>query len=235
MTSRGQVSPITTLTQSSHSKKPLQGIKKTEERLTSISHAKMGQGKLQSGSNNWTGGKWWGIQMMMPQGTSLSSWTSMPRKNTITMTMMTRQGHSPSGSSPYWWEVAPPSWPSVRPSTNSPLTIGGLWPKSIGIGQWTSSVKASLPKLTSSSRRCKRLRWNGALAKGGLRWPKPIDTSAVSVSDKQGPDTSRTRCEGMYSIKHNNSTVVDMDVHSDEKCGVTSLGSPGHHLTQLPL
>src|SRR5216684_4394685 len=62
MTFNKQVSPKTTLTQSNHSKKPLQGIKKIGGKLTSISHAKMEQGESRNGSKGWTEGRWQGTQ-----------------------------------------------------------------------------------------------------------------------------------------------------------------------------
>ncbi|SRR5713226_5346807 len=98
-----------------------------------------------------------------------------------------------------------------------------------------SSVKALLPKSTSSNKRWKWLRWNEVSAKGDLKQPRLTGTFAASVLVKQEHGTSKTKCKGMYSAKHDDDTVVDVDVHSDEEHGVTSLGSPGHHLTQLPL
>src|SRR5258707_14008384 len=59
-TFKEQVSPEITSTQNDHSKKHPQGTKKIEEKSTSISHAKMGQGELQNGSSGWTEGRWQG-------------------------------------------------------------------------------------------------------------------------------------------------------------------------------
>src|SRR5258708_16179308 len=224
MTFRGQVSPATTLTQNDHSKKPPQGIKKTEEKLTLISHAKMGQGELRSGSNDWMEGRWQGTQMTMPQETSPSSGISMPQRSTITTMTITWQGHSPFGSSPHWWGVVLPLPPSIVPSTNSPPITGGLWPKSIGTEQWTSSTKVLLPKLTSSNKKWRQPEWNETSAKGGLKQPRLIDMSAVSTLAKQEHDMNRTKYKATCSTKYDSGMAMDMGIHSDEECGVTGLG-----------
>ncbi len=98
-----------------------------------------------------------------------------------------------------------------------------------------SSVKALLPKLTSSNKKWRQPKWNEVSAKGDSRQPKLTGMFTASALDKREHNTNKTKCEGMYSTKHNDDTAVDVDVHSDEEHGVTSLGSPGHHLTQLPL
>src|SRR5258708_5178050 len=170
------------------------------------------------------GGRWQGIQMTMPQEISPSSWTFTPRRSTITTMTMTRQGHSPSGSSLHWWEVVPPSLPSIMPSTNSLLIIGDLWPRSTGTERWMSNAKALLPKSTSSNKRWKRPTWNEVSVKGDSRRPRLIGMSAVSTLAKQEHDTSRTKYEETYFTKHDGNTAVDVDVHSDEEHGITGLG-----------
>src|SRR5713226_3449368 len=151
---------------------------------------------------------------MMPREISPSSWTFTPQENTITTTTTNRQEHSPSGSSQHWWEAAPPLPLSATPSTNSPPTIGVLWLRSIGIGQWMSNARASWPKSTSSSKRWRWCEWNEVSAKGDLKWPKPTSTSAVSVWAKQGHDMSKTKYEETCFTKHDGDTVVDMGIHS---------------------
>src|SRR5258708_3989782 len=185
----------------------------------------MERGELQNGSSGWMEGRWQDTRPTMPQEISPSLWTFMPRENTITMTMTNCQVHSPSGSSQRWWEVAPPLPLSAVPSTNSPPTIGVLWLRLIGIGQWTSNAKASRPKSTSSNKRWKRREWNEASVKGDLRQPRPTSTSAVSIWVKQGRDTNKTKCEEICFTKCDGDTVVDMGVHSDQDRGVTGLGN----------
>src|SRR5258708_21808876 len=223
-TSKGRVSPVTTSIRNAHSRKHPQGIKKTGERSTLISRAKTEQGESPSGSSDWTEEKSRGIQTTMPQGISPSSWTSMPPENTTMTTTINPREHFPSGSFRHWWGAAPPLPLSVTPSTNSPPTTGDSWPRSICTGRWTSSAKASRPNSTSSSRRWRRCAWNEVSAKGDLKRPKLISTSAASTWVKQGHDMNKTKCEETCSARCGGDTVVDVGVHSSEERGVTGLG-----------
>ncbi len=165
MTSSEQVSQHDGSIQSNPLKKPHQGTKKTEGRLISTCPARMGNDVLPSGSNDWTGGKWLDTLKMTHQGTSPSFPTSLPPKNIITIMTMTPWGPCWGGSYPLWWEAGPPSPRSITHSTNSPATIGVLWPKSIDTTPWMNSAKHCAPKLISSSKKYKWLGWSGASAK----------------------------------------------------------------------
>src|SRR5258708_32327857 len=93
-TSSERVSPETISTRSDPSKKLPQGTKRTKEKSTSTFHAKMGRGELQNGSSGWMEGRWRGTRPTMPQEISPSSWTFMPRENTLTTMLTNHQGTS---------------------------------------------------------------------------------------------------------------------------------------------
>src|SRR5713226_2815289 len=104
-TSRKRVSLHDGLTQSTPLKKPHQGIKKTEEKLTSTCPAKMGNDTPPNGSSEWMGGRWPDTLRMMHQEISPSSLTSLPPKNTTTTTTTTLWEPCQGGSCPSWWVV----------------------------------------------------------------------------------------------------------------------------------
>src|SRR5258707_1277143 len=72
-------------TQNDHSKKPHLATKKTEEKSTSAYLAKTGTVVLLNGSSKWTEEKWPDTPRTMRPGTSPSSLTFTPPKNTTTM------------------------------------------------------------------------------------------------------------------------------------------------------
>ena len=108
-TSNEQVFRCDGSTQSNPLKRLHQGTKKTEEKSTSTSPARMGNDALPSGSSEWMGGKWPGIPKITHQGISPSSPTSSPPKNTTTTTTMIPWGPYQDGSYLPWWEAGPPS------------------------------------------------------------------------------------------------------------------------------
>src|SRR5258708_35215978 len=119
-------------------------------------------------------------------------------------------------------------------STNSPATIGVLWPKLTNTGPWMNSAKHCAAKLTSLSRRSRQAEWNRALAKGGSKWHRQIDKSAICNWVRQGPKSNKTEVGWTWCGK-TNGLVMDMDVHSDRGSGVTGLGRQGHPKIKAPL
>ncbi len=186
----------------------------------------MGSNTLPSGSSDWMGEKWPGTWRTMHQGISPLSLTYSPPKSTMKMTTIL-QGLYQGGSSLPWWKVEPPLPQSTEHSTNSPVTIGVLWPKLTTTAPWMSSVKHCPPKSTSLNRRCRWLIWSGPLARGGLRQHEQTNKSTTYNWAKQEPNTSRTRSGVTW---HNKGCDIAMDVgvHSDEEGGITSLGHWSH-------
>src|SRR5258707_5833709 len=234
MTSSKRVSLHDGLTQSPPLKKPHQGIKKTKEKSTLTCPAKMGNDTPPNGSSEWMGGRWPDTLRMMHQEISHSSPTSLPPKNTTTTTTTTLWEPCQGGSCPSWWEVGPPLPQSAMCSTNSPATIGVLWPKSTNIRPWTNSAKCCVPKSTSLNRRSKWPEWNGALVKGGSKQHGQIDKSAIYDWVKQGPGLNKTG-SGRTWDGRTNGLAMDMDIHSDREGGVTGLGCQDHCMTSMLL
>ena len=98
-----------------------------------------------------------------------------------------------------------------------------------------SSVKALLPKLTSSNKKWRQPKWNEVSAKGDSRQPKLTGMFTASALAKQGHDTSKTKYKEIYFAKHDSNTVVNVGIHSDKERGVTGLGYQGCYLTRVPL
>ncbi len=223
MTFNEQESQRSKLIQSGHSKTPCPGTKKTGEKSTSTYRAKMGCAILPSGLSAWTEGRWLGILRMTRQGTSPSSPTSTPQKNTTMTTTMTPLGPYPHGSYPLSEGAVLLLPHSVKNSTSSPSTTGVSWPKSIGIAPWMSSVSCSAVKLTSSSRSSRWLTWNAGLTKEGLKLPGPTIKSATYDWGKQELERSKITLGQTWCTK-TAKPAMDMGVHSDEERGVTDLG-----------
>src|SRR5713226_4306932 len=107
-TSNKPVSQHNGLTRNDHSKKPHQGIKKIEGRLTLIYHARTDNIAPPNGSSRWMGERWPDTPRMTHQETSPSSPTSMPPKNTTMTTTMTLPGPYQRGLYPPWGGVVLP-------------------------------------------------------------------------------------------------------------------------------
>src|SRR5258708_18128565 len=170
--------------------------------------------------------RWLDTPRTTHQGTSPSSPTSMPPRNTTTMTMTTLSGPYQHGLYLPWGGVVPPSPCSIARSTNSRSTTGVSWPRSTITAQWTNSVNRCAAKSISSNRSSKWLEWSEASAKGGLRWPKQINRSTTYDWGKREPGQSKTTLGQTWSTRIAK-PVMDMGIHSDKEHGVTSLeGSP---------
>ena len=138
------------------------------------------------------------------------------------------------GSYQHWSGAGPLSPPSAAPLTNSPKTIGVLWLKLTATSPWTNNAKHWKPRSTCLSRRYTQLGPSKASAKGGSKQHEQINMSTICDWGNQEPCQNTTESRMTWCTKGSNLSM-DKDVHSDEGHGVTSLGYPGHLMTDAPL